>query len=207
MAPEGRVWRRRLSTPRGRKHPVAHTPSSTRAGLLRMDISPPTPWLGGSSQAVSQVGSSSCSLPWPPPQGWVLENHTKPHESTPCLNLLTGRLLIIIMNQQRLSGAAVLSTAVGSLGPASGLPTRPERRPCVTLQVCQSSGTSVQGQARGWHRARAEPSSAHPPPPKELASTPGHREGRQKPSHGSSVHQPSLNSPHHPHARFSFPKM
>lgn len=56
----------------------------------------------------------------------ITPNHTR---ALPPLTYLRGRLLIIIMNRDRLSGAAILATAVGSPGPASRLSTRPQRRP------------------------------------------------------------------------------
>lgn len=132
VCPLGRVWGRWLShAPRGHKHPCGLRTRPARvflgAGFLSPELmTPPPPCPGGSvCPALRTLFYRLClrsgvgpALSRRPPQCCVSENHFKSHGSTPFANLLTGRLLIIITE------LAVLSEAVGSLGPASRLPRR-----------------------------------------------------------------------------------
>lgn len=97
---------------------------------------PPSPRPRGSACPQSTLFCRLC-LRWGtgsarshcPPQHCVLENHTQSHASTPSPNLLTGPTANYNHEPGWLSGVAILTSAVGSPGPASRLSTRPQRRP------------------------------------------------------------------------------
>ena len=199
--------------PRGHKHPCGLRTPPARvflcAGFLSTELmTPPPPRPGGSvCPALRTLFYRLClrsgvgpALSRRPPPCCVSENRFKSHGSAPFANLLTGRLLIIITE------LAVLSEAVGSLGPASRLPRRargailsdPSRKSFI--QSSTSAGEDAAGAcslpSSGLGRG---PGSSHP----QGSALQGTALGDRNAPPRSSLHQtPELSGPfRYPHRR------